>query len=249
MRLLIGASMPKPATHGYDAPVMRKWLTAPDLRLAAELAALGALVLAFILIGNAVGGGIDRVDKEILLALRNTPDDPRGPPWFEHAVMHLSALGSVAVTGLVTLVAVLFLLVARKPRLALLLAVSAMGTLVWMAVLKGVYARPRPTVVTQLNPPGGLSFPSGHSMIAAALYLTLAVLVARTLPDRRLQRLTVAIGAFVALLVGVTRVYLGVHYPSDVLGGWTAGATWALACGAVARRLGSKGKLEGTPDQ
>jgi undecaprenyl-diphosphatase len=225
---------------------MRKWITAPDLRLAAELAVLGALVVAFLLIGNAVGGGLDNIDKEILLALRNAPDDPRGPRWFENGMMHLSALGSVAVTGLVTIVAVLFLVVARKPRLALLLAVCCAGTLLAMAVLKGVYERPRPTVVTHIDPPASLSFPSGHSMLAAALYMTLAVLVARTLSERRLKRFTVAVGASLALLVGFTRLYLGVHYPSDVLAGWTAGVTWALACGVVARRLGKAGTVERT---
>ncbi len=221
-----------------------EWLRAADLRLAAELGALCVLVLVFVLIGNAVGGGIDQVDKQILLAFRNTPDDPLGPQKFENAVMHLSALGSGAVTALFTLIAILFLLVARKPRLALVVLVCALGTLVWMAVLKGIYERPRPSVVTQIDPPGGLSFPSGHSMISSALYLTLSVLIARVLPDRRLQRFTVAVGATLALVVGLTRMYLGVHYPSDVLGGWTAGATWALACGIVARRLGRKGDVE-----
>jgi undecaprenyl-diphosphatase len=83
-------------------------------------------------------------------------------------------------------------------------------------------------------------------MLAAALYMTLAVLVARTLSERRLKRFTVAVGASLALLVGFTRLYLGVHYPSDVLAGWTAGVTWALACGVVARRLGKAGTVERT---
>lgn len=222
-----------------------EWLRAADLRLAAELALVGALVVAFILIGNAVGGGIDQVDKDLLLAMRAAPDDPHGPHWFEDGMMHLSAVGSGAVTGLVTLVSILFLLVARKPRLALLLLVCALGTLVWMEVLKGIYERPRPTVVTHIDPPGGMSFPSGHSMIAAALYLTLAVQIARALPERRLQRFAVAVGATLAMLVGVTRMYLGVHYPSDVIGGWTVGVTWALVCGVVARRLEKRGTVEG----
>ncbi|HUQ06775.1 MAG TPA: phosphatase PAP2 family protein [Kofleriaceae bacterium] len=225
---------------------MREWLRAADLRLAAELAVIGALVVAFILIGNAVGSGFDGFDEQILLAMRNTPDDPRGPRWFENAMMHLSALGSGAVTGLVTIIAVGYLLMARKPRLAALLAACALGTVIWMNVLKRIYERARPTVVTQIDPPGGLSFPSGHSMISAALYLTLAVLVARTLPERRMQRFVVAIGATLAMLVGVTRMYLGVHYPSDVVGGWTVGVTWALACGVVARRLGTRGEVETT---
>jgi undecaprenyl-diphosphatase len=117
--------------------------------------------------------------------------------------------------------------------------VCAAGTVAWMFVLKQLYGRPRPTIVTQIDPPGGMSFPSGHSMLSTALYLTLAVLIARTFDDRRLKLLTVGIGAGLALLIGLTRVYLGVHYPSDVIGGWTAGVTWALACGVLARRLGA----------
>ena len=222
-----------------------EWLRSADLRLAAELAVIGALVLTFILIGNAVGGGIDQLDKNILLAMRDAPDDPWGPHWFEAGMQHLSALGSIAVTGLVAIIAVLFLLVGRKPRLALLVVMCAVGTLIAMAVLKGLYDRPRPTVVTHVESIKSLSFPSGHSMIAAALYLTLAVLVARAMPDRRLRRFTVAIGATIAMLVGVTRMYLGVHYPSDVLGGWTVGVTWALVCGVVARRLEKSGTVEG----
>jgi undecaprenyl-diphosphatase len=222
-----------------------EWLRAGDLRLAAELALLGALVVAFILIGNAVGGGIDNFDKEILLALRHAPDDPIGPHWLERGVMHISALGSVAVTGLLTIISISFLLVARKPRHALFVFASAVGTLVFMATLKGLYERPRPTVVQHIDPPGGLSFPSGHSMISAALYLTLAVLLARALHERRLRVFTVATGATIALLVGFTRMYLGVHYPSDVIGGWTVGVTWALACGVVARRLEQRGTVEG----
>jgi undecaprenyl-diphosphatase len=226
---------------------MREWLRAADLRLAAELAVIGALVVAFILIGNAVGSGIDQVDKQILLAMRASPDDPHGPHWLERGVMHISALGSGAVTGLLTILAISFLLVARKPRHALFVFACAVGTLIFMATLKGIYERPRPSIVTHIDPPGGLSFPSGHSMIAASLYLTLAVLVARTLPDRRLRRFTVAVGASIAFLVGLTRMYLGVHYPSDVIGGWTVGVTWALACGVVARRLERQGTVEDAP--
>jgi undecaprenyl-diphosphatase len=161
--------------------------------------------------------------------------------------MHISALGSGAVTGLLTILAISFLLVARKPRHALFVFACAVGTLIFMATLKGIYERPRPSIVTHIDPPGGLSFPSGHSMIAASLYLTLAVLVARTLPDRRLRRFTVAVGASIAFLVGLTRMYLGVHYPSDVIGGWTVGVTWALACGVVARRLERQGTVEDAP--
>lgn len=225
------------------------WLRARDLRVVAELAGVGILALVFLNIGREVSGlDTDRFDKAILLALRNTPDDPKGGAGFEGAVMHLSALGSGAVTSLIVLIATLYFALAGRWRYALLMIACAVGTLIAMELLKGLYERPRPTVVTQLDPPGGLSFPSGHSMISAALYLTLGVLIARTLPRRRLRIFVVVTAATIAVMVGVTRLYLGVHYPTDVLAGWTAGITWALICGIVVRRLGREG-VKGVPAQ
>ena len=220
------------------------WVKATDLRLVAELGMVAVLVLMFVLIGNQVGD--TDLDDRILLGLRAAPDDPLGPRSVENAVMHLSALGSGVVTGLVTLIAALFLFLARRRAYALLVLACAVGTLVCMELLKSLYERPRPTSVTQIDPPGGLSFPSGHSMIATALYLTLAVLIARALPERRLRIFVIATGAGIAVLVGFTRLYLGVHYPTDVLGGWIVGLTWALSCGIVARRLAQRGAVTPT---
>lgn len=227
---------------------LRGWLQAADLALPAVLVAIGVLVVGFLKLGHSVAESkTDAFDRSILLALRAAPDDPLGPRWFEAAVMHLSALGSGAVTGLVAVIAVTFALLARQPRFAALIAVCALGTSALMGVLKGLYNRPRPSVVTHLDPPGGLSFPSGHSMISMALYMTLAMLIARALPDRRLRRYTIGVGGLLAFLIGVSRMYLGVHYPSDVVAGWTVGGAWALLCGTIAYRLGRSGELE-TPE-
>ena len=225
-----------------------EWLRAADLRLLAELAAIALLIVAFVWIGSAIGeldpGAFDRA---ILLALRHAPDDPIGSRDVEVAVMHLSALGSGAVTTLIVLIAIAFFALAGRWRYALLVAACALGTLLAMELLKSLYARSRPTVVTQLDPPGGLSFPSGHSMISAALYLTLGVLIARAMPTRRLRVFAIATAAFLAILVGLSRIYLGVHYPTDVLGGWTAGLTWALICGVAVRHLGKR-RAGGVPE-
>lgn len=239
----------RPRALRYRAAVgLRSWVTArapwvqaTDLRLVAELVIVAVLVLGFVVLGNNVGE-VD-LDDRILLALRNTPDDPLGPREVENAVMHLSALGSGVVTGLFTLIAAMFLFLSRRRAYALLVLACAGGTLAAMALLKSVYGRPRPTSVTHIDPPGSLSFPSGHSMISAALYLTLAVMIARALPERRLRIFVIATGAFLAILVGFTRLYLGVHYPTDVLGGWIVGLSWALLCGIVARKLARQGTV------
>ncbi|MDQ3334142.1 MAG: phosphatase PAP2 family protein [Myxococcota bacterium] len=220
-------------------------MRARDLRLVAQLVAIGLLVLAFIKIGRAVTGAeTHELDNRILLALRNAPDDPIGSDAFQSAVMHISALGSGAVTSLIVLIATLFFALAGHVRYALLMVACSLGTLLGMFLLKTFYERERPTIVTHIDPPGGASFPSGHSMISAALYMTLAVLIARTLDKRRLRIFVVVIGALLMMIVGLTRLYLGVHYPTDVLAGWTAGLTWALICGMLVTRLGHRGVVD-----
>lgn len=215
----------------------KSWRRNTELRLVMELAAIGALVIAFLAIAHAVGNGTERFDHAILLGLRDTPQDPIGGPGVEAAVMHLSGLGSGAVTTLVAVIAIMFLCLAGRWRYAGLVVACAVGTLVVMLILKGIYDRPRPSIVTAIDPPGDESFPSGHSMISSALYPTLAILIARTLPTRRLRVFTVACGVFMAGMIGISRLYLGVHYPTDVLAGWTVGCTWALVCGVVARKF------------
>lgn len=212
------------------------------MRLVAGLTAIGMLCFIFIKIGRAVSGDDTRAfDEAILLALRTAPDDPIGPPSLTAAVMHISGLGSGAVTGLIVLIAVLFFVVSGHWRYALLVLGCSLGTLVGMALLKGFYERDRPSVVTHFDPPGGHSFPSGHSMISAALYLTLAVLIARTLQKRRQRVFVVCVGALLTATIGITRLFLGVHYPTDVLAGWTFGGMWALICGLLVHWLGKRG--------
>lgn len=224
------------------------WLRARDLRLLAAFAAIGLLLLVFVNIGRVIDADATRrFDEAILLALRTAPDDPIGSTALTAAVMHLSALGSGAVTGLIVLITTLFFALAGHWRYALLMLACSLGTLAGMVLLKGLYERERPTVVLHIDPPGGHSFPSGHSMISAALFMTLAVLIARTLERRRLRIYVVAAGAALTLLIGVTRLYLGVHYPTDVLAGWTAGLLWALICGSLVFRLGARGAKDMPP--
>ena len=222
------------------------WLRPADLRLAAELAAIGILIMVFLKVAHETTElDTDSLDEKILLALRNTPDDPIGSAKIEAAVMHISALGSGAVTGLLILIFTLYFALAGRWRYALLMLMTALGTLAAMGLLKWLYGRERPTIVTQIDPPGGLSFPSGHSMISMALYLTLGMLLAQAEKKRRMKIFVIAASAVLAGMIGLSRMYLGVHWPSDVLAGWTAGATWALICGLVIRKIGGRQQIEG----
>lgn len=197
-----------------------------------------ALVVGFAALASGVlSAATEPFDHALLEALRTPQGDPRGPVWLERAVLNLSALGSSAVATLVVCVAALFLFLDHRPRQAVLVAGVASAAAIGLTLLKLGIGRERPTIVEHVEVVGGLSFPSGHTLIAAFLYPTLGMLIAANLRDRKLKVYVFAIAAFLALLVGFTRVYLGVHYPSDVLGGWLLGLAFAFAAGILIRSL------------
>jgi undecaprenyl-diphosphatase len=128
-----------------------------------------------------------------------------------------------------------FLLLVRRWRTLALVVGSTLGGTLVNALLKRLFARPRPTVVPHLTEVMTESFPSGHAMLSAIVYLTLGALLAQLVQRRRLKAYLVGVALGLTLLIGLTRVYLGVHYPTDVLGGWMAGLGWALVTALVAR--------------
>lgn len=208
--------------------------------LLAVLATIAGGLWAFIELADEVlEGETHAVDTAILVALRTPGDlsDPIGPGWLEEMLRDFTALGGTGVLTLLTLAVIGFLLVARAPRVALAVALAVGGGILLSMLLKSGFDRPRPDLV----PHGGLvytaSFPSGHSMMAATVYLTLAALVSRVVRRRRLRAYLVATAVLLTLVVGFSRVYLGVHWPTDVLAGWTVGAIWALGASVLMLRL------------
>src|SRR5262249_52953419 len=127
--------------------------------------------------------------------------------------------------------------------LALLLA-AVLGGLLLSLLLKELFKRPRPSVVPHLSHVDTSSFPSGHSMLSFVVYLTLGSLLARLVQPLRLELSVVGVAVLLSFLVGLSRVYLGVHYPSDALAGWAAGLTWAVGCWLLARYLQRRGAVE-----
>jgi undecaprenyl-diphosphatase len=228
--------------HGF-----RAWLRRADIIV---LVAMTALVLGiWLFVGIALvvtDGDIQGLDESVLRALRQ-PDDrtrPLGPPWLVQAAKDVSALGGHAVLTLLILSVAGFLLLARKHGALLLMLAATLGGWGLSSWLKRLFDRPRPTAVQQLVEVSSASFPSGHSMISAAVYLTLGALLARLVAKHSLKLYFILVALVVTLLVGATRVYLGVHYPTDVLGGWAAGLVWALVCWLTARYLQHRGAVE-----
>ena len=171
-------------------------------------------------------------DTAILLAFRNPADpaDPIGPRWVEQAVRDLTSLGSTVVLTLVTLAAVGYLLIERKSRLAIFVIVAIGSGTLLSTLLKLGFDRPRPDLVAHGVDVWSASFPSGHALMSAVTYLTLGALLAQAQSRPRVKLYFIGIAVLVSLIVGVTRIYLGVHWPTDVLAGWSVGAAWALSC-------------------
>ncbi|TPI34715.1 phosphatase PAP2 family protein [Mesorhizobium sp. B3-1-6] len=217
-------------------------------------ALLNKLEFPVLLAGLAIAGGLwglvelievahattpHAFDTEILLAFRHAgqPDSPIGPPWLEGAVRDVTALGSTAVLALITTATIVYLLLLRRPLTALFMFAAVAGGQVLSSLLKFEVDRPRPDLVSHLVTETSLSFPSGHAMLSAVTYLTLGSLAARFLPDRRTKVFVLGLAVLTTVLIGASRVYLGVHWPSDVLAGWCAGFAWAMLCWLAARLL------------
>jgi len=181
-------------------------------------------------------GDTHAADLAILNALRENgrQDDALGPWWLEHAATDLTALGSTAcLTLIVVLVGGLFLML-RRPGGALLLVLASGGGTAISEGLKLAFGRERPPIAYHATESLNASFPSGHAMLSAVVFLTLGTVAARLLKRRREKAYVLAASVSVALLVGLTRIYLGVHWASDVLAGWCVGAAWAMACWLLA---------------
>jgi undecaprenyl-diphosphatase len=215
-----------------------KQLQVPRVLLPILLAT--ACAWSFIEIGGEVGEGDTRaIDEQIILALRTSDtSDPIGPAWFEEAVRDLTALGSTLVLSMVVLTVVGFLLLVRQWRAAIFTFAASVSGQLASHVLKEIFGRPRPDLISHEAEVFTHSFPSGHAMMSAVVYLTLASLAARLMQRRRLKLYALSVAVVFTMLIGVSRVYLGVHWPSDVLAGWMIGASWALACWLMAAKLG-----------
>jgi len=222
-------------------------------RLRAELLPILLLVLfaggiwTFVKLASEVSEGeTRRIDTGLLLALREPgdPNDPVGPLWLEEMGRDFTAMGGVGVLTLLTFAVCGFLILDGKRRAAVLVLIAILGALLLSSLLKHGFQRPRPDLVPHDSYVYTSSFPSGHSMMSAATYLTLAALLARVQSQRRLKVFLIGIAVALTLIVGISRVYLGVHWPSDVLAGWTAGGAWASFCSLLASRLQKKGHIE-----
>lgn len=195
---------------------------------------------------EVIEGETHEVDERLLLALRTPgdPADPIGPEWIEEMARDITALGGIAVLAMLTAGVAGYLALQGKPSAAVLVLLAVGSGCVVGTGLKHSFSRQRPDLVPHETQVYTSSFPSGHAMIAAVTYLTLGALLMRIQSRRRVKAYLLALSITLTLLVGASRVYLGVHWPTDVLAGWTAGATWALIWWLIAWYLQRRGRVE-----
>ena len=219
-------------------PLARALLNRPEFPVLLAGMLMAAAAWGFVeLLDEVREAEAHTLDTQILLALREAgdPDDPLGPAWLEEAVRDITSLGGTAVLVLVTAAAIFYLVVTRSLATALFVLFAVGGGQILSSLLKLGIDRPRPDLVSHLAEVHTMSFPSGHAMLSAVTYLTLGFLIARIVPGRLARIYIMTVAVITTLLVGASRVYLGVHWPSDVLAGWCAGFAWALLCWIAGR--------------
>jgi undecaprenyl-diphosphatase len=203
------------------------------------------------LAGEVMEGDTRQFDEWVLGALRE-PADPgllRGPKWLASGAQDLTALGSPTVLGLTVLVVTGYLFLHGLYRNGMFIFVASVGGWVLNWLLKAAFARSRPDIVPHLREVMSSSFPSGHALTSAAVYLTLGALLMRIADGRLAKYYCIAIAMLLTFLVGSSRVFLGVHYPTDVVAGWLIGLSWALLCWVVERTLERRAGLKREKEQ
>jgi undecaprenyl-diphosphatase len=185
-------------------------------------------------------------DRSVMLTLRDpaNPSAPIGPQWLHEAMRDVTSLGSAVVLAIILFAVVGYQLLARKPAAAWLMLSAVLGGVALNNLLKLGFARPRPEMVAPAAQVFTTSFPSGHATLSAITYLTLGALLSRIHRARSVRIYFMSLAVLLTVLVGLSRIYLGVHYPTDVIAGWCIGAAWAMGCWAVMTWLQRRGGVD-----
>lgn len=191
---------------------------------------LGGYFLFGKLVSEILEGESHIIDTKILMFMRD-PSDRNvlwGPGWFQEMMRDITGLGGIGILTLITIACAIYFFIIRKANLAFYILVSVGTGVLFSNFLKSYFDRPRPDLVPYGSIIYTASLPSGHALMSAVVYLTLGAIIAETQSSRSVKIYILSIATMISVLVGISRVYLGVHWPSDVLAGWLAGVSWAL---------------------
>lgn len=219
------------------------WIGEHELSvLLAVILIIGGLWLAVELADGVIDGNTQKLDMDLIMSLREgqDADNPIGPPWFEEMMRDFTSLGGTGILILIVFAVTFYYLIQARYKEMFFLLLAVVGAFVLSFFLKGLFDRPRPQFIPEGDYVFTASFPSGHALLSAATYLTLGIIIAELLDRNRLKAFVLVLAFFIMILVGFSRVYLGVHWPSDVLAGWALGTVWALAVWLMFRFIRSK---------
>ncbi|MDG2359855.1 MAG: phosphatase PAP2 family protein [Planctomycetaceae bacterium] len=221
--------------HDDSAIIQPQWKKTEVFGLIMMLTGLAVFTALAAQLGTP---SVQRFDETVVRSLRNAEDlaQPIGPTWFKELARDFTALGGYGILSTITLLVTTFLHLERRPARAHFVVVAIVAGYSLSMTLKALIARPRPDIVPWLSHVHSSSFPSGHSMMSAVVYLSLGLMLSDLTSRRLLKTFVVVAPLTISALVGLSRVYMGVHYPTDVVAGWWLGISWSLACWLAIRR-------------
>lgn len=233
--------------------LLNRIVVGPIRAFAAFARGEGAMLVALVVIAGAVALFVDLADDlgeashnafdlQVIEMLHSgaDPANPIGPDWLDRIMLDLTSLGSLAVLATMALIVTGYLVIQRQGLKVVALIVALGGGLVLSETLKALFERTRPPDIYRTVETLNASFPSGHALLSTVVYLTLGAMLARAAKGRRLKSYIMGVAIVIALIVGCSRVYLGLHWPSDVVAGWSMGAAWASVCWLAERSVRSR---------
>jgi len=226
------------------------WIGQHELSvLIAVILIIGGLWLAVELADGVLDGNIQNLDMDLIMSLREgeDADNPIGPPWVEEMMRDFTSLGGTGILVLIVVAVTFYHLIQARYKEMFFLLLAVVGAFILSYVLKGFFDRPRPQFIPEGEYVFTASFPSGHALLSAATYLTLGIIVAELMDRNRLKAFILMFAFLIMIIVGFSRVYLGVHWPSDVLAGWALGMVWAIVIWLIFRTLRAIGNLDDQP--
>jgi len=216
-----------------------KYFTGVDTKVLLAFIAMILGIAGFLIIaGIVMKGATDNIDLQILRSLRNPlhPWKPIGPDWLFESMRDITSLGGATIVFIITLIASGYFLIKKEYTLLILILVATIGGAFLDLGLKDFYGRVRPSIFPKLIEVKTYGFPSGHSMMSTIVYLSLASLMIRVQGHRLYKIYVISVALFLTFIIGISRIYLGAHYPTDVLAGWSLGLAWASLCWYVSWR-------------
>jgi len=211
-----------------------------EIKILVNLFILVTALLAFIYVAKEVSSGdTQKFDEWVLSNLRDGEATrlPIWPTWFTAIMTDITALGGATVIFLITSAVFFYLLIQKQYEFMLLILIATIGGALLSFGLKELFARERPPLIFHLLTVKSMSFPSGHAMMSSVVYLTQGALLAKVQSNKNLRAYILLIAIILVFLIGISRIYLGVHYPTDVLAGWSVGLAWASFCWLAAKYL------------